>query len=755
MQITTHPANDDAPDWAPDGSAITFSSNRAGNDDIWIYRMSDGNLRQLTDHPGSDWYPKWSPDGSEIVFCSDRDGTLDIWKKPASGGAAQRITDYAASEWAPAWSPDGSRIVFVGDMSGNNDLWTIASDGTGDSTQVTTYTGHDLLASWSPDGSRLVFSSDRSGNLDLWTIPADGGTATRITTEPSYEGNPDWSPDGAYIAFGSDRSGSFQVWVALLGPLMRDTLGNIVNDGGNSTGVCWVDYDGDNLPDLYVLNQEGEDNYLYHNDGNGTYTRVTWEPLATDGASSYGASMADYDNDGDVDVVVANFKGDANVLYVNEGFGGGFTIAEGCAISSDPAGSTSSSWIDYDLDGDLDLFIANSSNDLPEYPPFINFLYRHDGDSLVRIVSGDIVTTAKHTYGSGWADYDNDGDPDLVNSNNMYETMDLFRNDGAGNFTRLPDSFLGSDTTNGGGVSWADYDNDGDLDLFVASFWPGPSLLYENDGAGALTKVIGHGLGIGSGRASGGLWGDYDNDGDQDIFVWLNDWQVPENAHGYIFENNGQGTFEQLPAAYFSCDSCLAHGAVWADDDRDGDLDLYITRVIYPVGADNVLYRNNGNLNNWITVKPVGTLSNRSAIGARVTIWAVVNGAPVRQMQELVSQTVGFSQGPLELHFGLGDAMIIDSIVVEWPGGAQNVRINVAVNQFLVITEMLCGDANGDGDINVGDAVYIINYVFRDGPPPDPLAIGDANGDGAANVGDAVYLINYVFKNGPAPAADC
>jgi len=123
----------------------------------------------------------------------------------------------------------------------------------------------------------------------------------------------------------------------------------------------------------------------------------------------------------------------------------------------------------------------------------------------------------------------------------------------------------------------------------------------------------------------------------------------------------------------------------------------------------------------------------------------------VKQLRVISGQTGFFGQDERRAHFGLGDAAIIDSIIVEWPSGMIDVKTNVPVNQFLTVTESICGDANGDGMVNVGDAVFLISYVFRGGPAPDPLQAGDANNDGMTNVGDAVYVINYVFKGGLAP----
>jgi len=566
------------------------------------------------------------------------------------------------------------------------------------------------------------------------------------------------------------------------GLFTRVTEGPLVNDGGYSAGVCMIDFDQDGLNDIYVVNTTSEAvggtaNALYRNVGNTTFEKLTGLPIVEDLALGYGASWADFESDGDLDVAVANFRAQASVLYLNDGQGG-FEATVNGPLSEGAVGSTSASWIDYDLDNDLDLFIGNSTGpQSPSYPSYVNFLFRNDNGTLNRVTSDIIATVSRHTYGASWGDYNNDGDPELVNSNNVGERIDLFLNDGDGSFTLAPSTLLGTSVTNGGGCSWADYDDDGDLDLFIASYSPGPSLLYRNNGDGSFSQVPGHGLGTVSGRASAGIWADYDNDGDQDIFVWLIDYQILGNSQGYIFDNLGDGTFDQLSNDLFHCDSCMAWTAVSGDIDSDGDMDLFLGRMDpqwqgRPEYNNDVLYLNNGNSNHWITVKPVGRVSNRSAVGVKVRAKATINGQPVWQMGELMTMTGLRAQPPLELHFGLGDATLVDSLKLEWPSGIVQVLDYVAVDQYLTVHETCCsgrvGDANGQGgdEPTIGDVSLIIDALFITASETPLTALPACMAEADVNlssqnppphwppvyeditVGDDSTLIDYLFITG-------
>ena len=609
-----------------------------------------------------------------------------------------------------------------------------------------------------------------------------------------------------------------------IGQFTRITEGPQVNDGGTSAGVCWVDFDGDNDLDLYVSNHVGYfdgRNFLYENQGDGTYIKRTDLPFTQIATSTYSSSWADFENDGDLDLVVANFREDESVIYINDGAGGFAPTSNGPA-SEGPVGATNVSWVDYNLDGELDLFMCNATGPgSDDYPPWENYLFLNTDGVLTKVISGDIATRQRHSYGASWSDFDGDGDPDLVVPNNYPEQTDLYLNQGDGSFLRLSSSIICASLANAGGASWADYDNDGDMDLFLANFAPGPSFLFRNTAGGNFVAVTGHGLGLTAGRSVGGVWGDYDNDGDQDIFIWLPAWDIETYECG-LFDNLGDGTFAPAAPGVLECDSCTAHGAVWGDHDRDGDLDLYIARaelsgppptIPKPEYANNMLYQNNGNANHWINIKPIGVLSNRSAIGTKVRVWGTVGGSPVWQMRELMTQTGRTAQGPLECHFGLGDAALADSIKIEWPSGYVDILTDVTVNQFLTVEEGLtvdldgdglfgsadncptdynpeqvdsdedtignpcdncpevanpgqededkdgigdvcdytCGDADGNGAVNILDVSFVVSYLYKSGPAPNPSVRADVDHSGAVNILDVGYLVSYLYKGGALP----
>jgi hypothetical protein len=632
----------------------------------------------------------------------------------------------------------------------NGDLWLVGGSGEADfpvtgNAYDTTYNGGDLdaiIVKLGYECDTLLYATFLGGSgrdLDAAITAIDGDVFvagyTASSNFPSEGNSYDQSYNGyqdAYVA-----RFTLNMFTAITG-------GQAVNDIGICMGVCLVDYDNDNYPDLFVPVHDGN-NRLYRNKGDGSFSEPSGNIIANDDSSNAGC-WADFDNDGDLDAYLANglHESVVNYYYMNNG-DGSFTKIIDDAVVFDQAASITAVCADYDNDGALDIFtpswmFAGLSNDQ---------LYRGVGDgTFIKITSSAIVSNEDPSGLSLWTDYDDDGDQDLIVSKVGAGASDmLFMNDG-GEFTAITGLEILT-VERGQGFDFGDFDNDADQDLFIPTWEGHNSALFENSGGGMYTRVTDQPITSDGHWSTASCSGDFDNDGDLDIFMVNDNNYEDRTDHFYI--NDGNGVFSSYVDSFFVNHTGNYSCKVTAGDyDRDGDLDLYV--VNWYIGEPNLLYRNNNNGNNWLEVSLEGTVSNRSGIGAKVRVLANINGIPKWQMRELRIHMSSRSQSPLEFHFGLGDASIIDSVKVEWPSGMIDVQTAVSVNQFLVITETRCGDANSDEEVNVGDAVYLINYVFRGGPAPDPIDAGDANADGDINVGDAVYLINYIFKGGSPPA---
>jgi hypothetical protein len=467
------------------------------------------------------------------------------------------------------------------------------------------------------------------------------------------------------------------------------TTGAIVNDVGEAFGCAWGDYDGDGYLDVFVVYADagsGGRNVLYHNNGNATFTPVASGPWVNDLGDFRSATWIDYDNDGNLDLSIVS-AGNHNFLYHNLG-NGTFSKVTTNAIYNDVLyHSDGASWADYDGDGFIDFFVANSGGER-------NFLYHNNGnDTFTKITSGAIVNDIGDSLSCAWADYDNDGKPDLFVSNFFGPTNFLYHNIDGQTFVRATGA-VGNITTlaaNSIGCAWGDYDNDGFLDLCVANDGVlnadgSPSFLFHNNTNGTFSQVTSAGLETGPAQSPSCAWGDYDNDGYLDLLVLNN------NGFNFLYHNEGNGSFTRVTDGTIATDGgpgFSSSGCAWVDIDNDGFLDLFIANGAGPSATplNNFLYHNEGNTNAWLKIKCVGTVSNRSAIGAKVRIKATIRGRTFWQMRE-VTVGDGFQSGsPLDLHFGLGDATNAETVRIEWPSGTVQEFQNVPAKQVLTITE--------------------------------------------------------------------
>ncbi|MEP7029059.1 MAG: CRTAC1 family protein [Candidatus Eisenbacteria bacterium] len=510
-----------------------------------------------------------------------------------------------------------------------------------------------------------------------------------------------------------NRTRNLVLALALLAPLaapagalaqaftrITDPVNPIVTATSQSGGGCWVDLVGDGYLDLFVANGNlaNQPNALYRNLRPGGFVRVVSGPVVTDGGSSIGGTFGDFDGDGILDLFVTNRNNFGNFLY--RGLGDTlFARVTSGAPATDVANSNSTSWVDLDVDGNLDLYVVNFQGN--------DFLYRNDGGpgyTFTRVDTTAATPGAEFSIPGAWGDVNGDGLPDLFIGNAGTQSDYLYINHGGLFFTRT----VIADGVASLGASFGDYDNDGDLDLFVAHYLGAKSTLYQNGGppAYALSPVA---TGIVSNEAGswvGSAWGDYDNDGALDLFV------ARDGGASSLYHNDGPPLygFTKSAAAPIATDTGNAFGAVWGDYDRDGQLDLFVANES---GGGNRLYHNGGTANHWLTVRCIGTASNRSGIGARVRLLATIAGSPRWQMREVTGQT-GYNSQNLDQHFGLGDAALADSLVVDWPSGRRDTYALVPVDTLLQVVEGAGTVAVAPGDPARKDGPRL------DSPAPNP-----------------------------------
>ncbi len=478
------------------------------------------------------------------------------------------------------------------------------------------------------------------------------------------------------------------------------------------SGAAWRDYDNDGTLDLYVVNATAvrqepgavlPSNVLYRNNGDATFTDVTEPAGVRHTGWGMGCAFADYDNDGDADLYLTNYQ--ANVFYRNSGDGTFNLYTSGAGGIGHPGFGSGIAWGDYDADGFLDLYVGNyiEYTKVPQgdevFFPYdffgqSNILYLNKGDgAFINITDAAKVNGGFHlTLGVAAADYDADGALDLYLANDTDQNI-LYRNNGDVTFTNTnrPEARSRTgDIRSGMGIAWGDYDNDGDLDLFVTNWLDENNVLYQNNGDGTFTDVSARSRIFESGLGKT-CWGtalfDADNDGDLDLFFACGHIDPAESEeHGQadvLLRNNGDGTFSDISEAIRIRQSAslgVGRGVAVGDYDADGDLDLFIVNC----GTEPMLLRNDGgNQQNWLHIRTIGVESNRDGVGAQVKVYA----GELVQVQQVAAGDSYLSQSSPEVEFGLGDREKVERVVIQWPSGIVQTLKDVQVNQRLVVIE--------------------------------------------------------------------
>ncbi|MFH1570673.1 MAG: CRTAC1 family protein, partial [Gemmatimonadota bacterium] len=506
-------------------------------------------------------------------------------------------------------------------------------------------------------------------------------------------------------------------------------------------GVAFVDYDGDGHLDVYAVNGQNladplaprAANQLFRNRGDGTFGDVTAATGAGDQGYGMGVTAGDYDNDGNADLYVTNYG--RNTLlrggHSRDGDGRVFADVTAAAGVGDTLWGVGAAFLDYDNDGDLDLYVANyldyhladadrqlrpyvargtqgfSSMAYPHpdnFPGVPDVLYRNDGTGFTDVTRpAGVYNPAGKGMGMAVADYDDDGDVDVFVANDQTENF-LWENRGDGTFL---DVGLPSGTAydrdgrlqSGMGADFGDYNADGRLDLFLTVYQAESNALYANEGHGLFTEAA-----FPAGLAIPSLpfvsWGnaflDYDNDGRRDLFVAnghvLDNAEVFDSSSRYrmpdqLFRNlgpdgRGQWRFADVSGDVGSAVGSLhaSRGAAAGDYDNDGDPDLL---VLYLNERVALLRNDGGNAQHWIAVRAVGRESNRDGIGARVRVTA--DG--LVQVDQVLAGGSYLSQSDLRLHFGLGGRTTVDQIRVQWPSGTVDHLGPMAADQVVTVSE--------------------------------------------------------------------
>jgi enediyne biosynthesis protein E4 len=480
-------------------------------------------------------------------------------------------------------------------------------------------------------------------------------------------------------------------------PIFTDaTLSAGFNGMGFTFGApIWGDFNNDGNLDLFVDNYYREPPYLYQNQGDGTFTDIFPTSGINEGGDRQGSAWVDFDNDNDLDLSFIRGAGGGHglgrkkdELYRNRGAGQFRDIATQAGVTNTFGRGRGVACGDYNNDGLLDLLVANFRTDL--------VLYKNNGDGTFVDVTAPAGLAGLQYAECAFADYNNDGFPDIfctVTYPHQPFLQDiLLKNNGDGTFRNVSGQAGILPLINGRAIAWGDYDNDGDLDLFISRGTKNGSVkqtLYRNNGDETFAKVT-HQAGLGgisNNRAA--TWGDFNNDGYLDLYVVNSGSDPGGKGANQLYRNNQDGTFTDvaLGAGVAVLVASRGRGAAWGDYDNDGFLDLFVTngedKSQFEEGPQ-ILYHNEGNGNNWLKIKLVGTASNRQGLGAKVTIQT---GQATQYREANGAGGHFFSQGAGPLHFGLGQATVVDQIRVKWPSGLNQILSNVSANRNVSVIE--------------------------------------------------------------------
>lgn len=653
--------SDSSPFVSPDGKRLFFASrrpvngNEVKNNHIWyvdITNEQEGQpvyISEVNSEQGA-YSPTVDLNGN-LYFGSVRDGGEgwgDLWFSEFKDGKYQAPQNLGNKintkhgEWGSCIAPNGQFIIFENSGKAQNqsqagDLY-IAFKENGEWQEPIHFknnlnsVGSDLTPKI--HGNTFYFASNRPknnianwNNVDLYTMPlAEVLNSIQIESKIKFT--------------------------------VKDFF---KGQNNTSAGVSWIDLNNDTYPDMFISNAQKQNNVLYINQKGKGFVTKEIENLTNDLSSTSAAAWADIDNDGDQDVLLANQHGEDNKLYRNKK--GNFSLYQ----TFEKGDTYHANWVDYNNDGLLDCFIPNAQTGLTQ-------LFEQKNKKFIPL--NNVISELQGFHsGTSWLDINNDNFQDLyiptAGANDEFikyqKTVKAFVTD---------NSILGKSITNKNftaSVSFADYDNDGDIDAFLANLNNQKNVLLNNDDG--VFQIVDSSLMVEELSSWVGLWGDYDNDGDLDLMV--SNYDQPNS----IFENK-DGYFIKINIPSVTDKPFLTSGLAWGDYNKDGALDIVLANW---EKRENIFLEGVPNDNNWVGFKLQGKISNKDAIGAKVMIKYGDNKMQYREIQS----NMGLRSYPeLMAHFGLGNHEIKNlEVEVKWPSGKESIFKIKKINKYYKLIE--------------------------------------------------------------------
>ena len=508
---------------------------------------------------------------------------------------------------------------------------------------------------------------------------------------------------------------------------------------GIGTGAAWIDFDRDGELDLYVTQGRGA-NALYRNNGDGTFTDVAAQVGAADAThAGSGVAAADYDNDGWMDLYLANADGD--VLLKNDSGRAFIDVTRPAGLSGQLERGTAAAWGDYDGDGFLDLYVVNHMATRGPSASSRDRLFHSEGGTTFTDVTDLLHPTPLGAFGfaATWTDFDVDGDADLFLVNDCgfadstrSEPSRLYRNDGgthphSWSFTEVGEEVGAAYCRHGMGVAAADYDGDGWIDYFYTNIGRRTTLL-DNDGGLFTDLAADAGVLVGFDPRTGGpfsgtySWGanffDYDLDGRPDLYVTAGTLALTTSSEvdpqpNVLFRNRGDGTFEDVSVMSGADIPHRSRTSIVGDYDRDGDPDLFVVNS----NETAALFRNESVGGHYLILDLSGTAANRNGIGARIRI-TTPDGRS--QHHEVRSGSSLGGGDDVAAYFGLGRYDQVSEIDIAWPSGTFQTLSNVAADRRITIEERSASSSEHEA-IHSDLVLDVFPNPFH---PPVHIAVG-------------------------------